>query len=1294
MALPPFFSRLLAMVGFVALSAVAVAAPQPEEGLPLLRIYTRTEYRAQSDFWSGFAHARNGRVYFGNHLGLLEFDGRFWRALVSTLGYCRAIAEGPAGEIFAADDDALGFFPTPDTGEPQWTSLTEKVPATVRPLGRIRNIVRWRGAMWFAAESAVLRWNGEKIDVWPAAAPGAARLFAVGDRLLLQRVGEGLAEFTGRAFQPLARDPLVARGEIIHVAPRGKDLLLVSAGDGLLRLSAQGALTPWLAELPEDVRGAAFTAAITLRDGALACATQAGVLAIFAADGGLLALHTRESGLPHADILSLTEDPAGQLWIGTTNGPTKLDWRARATCFDSRSGLGSTRIRAIARHDGTFYLLNGDGLQRLVPGAPGRPAHFEVDPRGATIDRPTLLLSHAEGLLVVARNGLHLLGADGARQLAAPEGGAVTVVAATHDPARLFIGTAHGILTGRLRGGVWQAEGPLEGFDAELADLVYDADGTLWASTISKGVYRLRAHEGQWLRPDIRQFTAQDGLPANHGAIYAWHSSLGAHFDTAQGMYRYDATHERMEFDRALVAFDARKLVLNPLAAGGGGEIWTNGILTTRDIPYPLARLRARRDGGFDLQRAPVSVHGFFAPGGAYRIFAEPETGIVWAAGERGLLRVETAAYETARALPAPQFTAFTAEGATKIVPLDGTPRKAPLLLNFSREQLTVAYASRTFADPALERFQVRLLGFNPEWSAPTEKTETVYTNLEGGPFTFQVRTVAPDGTVSPPVELTLVVLPPWERTRLAYALYAVALVAGIAAFIRWRLAASRREQARLERIVQQRTRELAAARDEAEAASRAKSTFLAHMSHELRTPLNGIIGYAQVLLKDAAIAGRQRERVNIVHASGLHLLRMINEVLDFSKIEAGKIERHDAPFHFGQLLRELAVAHEAAAHARGLTFALETPSDLPSHVSGDAQKLRQILDNLLSNAVKFTPQGRVTLRVERLESCRAGSPDPAAARAAVGTAGSGDPALHAPSWRFTVVDTGVGLGPEDRARLFQPFEQARSGRPAEPGTGLGLAITLRLVQLLGGELQLESEPGRGSQFSFVLALPAVATPETAARPAQPLTGYAGPRRRILVVDDNAVNRSLLSDLLTPLGFVVAEYASAEEMLAAGPGELRGDLAFLDVKLPGIDGLELARRLRTRGDSRAMPIVFTSASVLTFDRAAAEAIGCPDFLPKPFAEPQLNELLLRLLKLEWQHGAAPVRESPSAAALPRALLEQLLALADSGDIAALRAALAEARRTHAHDVTLGQVETAAASYQLEQVRSLLRTALA
>ena len=559
------------------------------------------------------------------------------------------------------------------------------------------------------------------------------------------------------------------------------------------------------------------------------------------------------------------------------------------------------------------------------------------------------------------------------------------------------------------------------------------------------------------------------------------------------------------------------------------------------------------------------------------------------------------------------------------------------------------------------------MVGWSEQWTAPANTAEMTFNGLAAGSYQFEVRVRDAQGRVSPARTLAFTVLPPWWQTPWAWIGYAVLLLIAIYGVFRWRLAALERRRRALEQLVHQRTAELAAARDQAEAASRAKSTFLAHMSHELRTPLNGIIGYSQVLLKDTAVAGRQRERVQIVHGSGQHLLRMINEVLDFSKIEAGKVERRDAPFAPEQLLRELAVAHEAAAQARGLEFAVETPAPLPAAVQGDAQKLRQILDNLLSNAVKFTRSGRVALRV---------APE------------------GANRWRFTVTDSGVGLTPDDRARLFQPFEQARSGRPAEPGTGLGLAITQRLVRLLGGELTVESEPGHGSTFGFALDLPPVAL-SAAPSAAAALRGYNGPRRRVLVVDDTPINRTLLRDLLEPLGLEVREFASAEEVLAAGPDELRADLAFLDLKMPGIDGLELARRLRARTDTRALPLVLTSASVLTFDPAAAAAAGCHEFLPKPFSEAQLHDILARVLPVEWQREAPPRADSPThpmEAAVPAALAAELLTIADSGDIAALRAAIVAARRDHPDDVTLRQVESAVASYQLELVRRLLRPA--
>jgi len=1254
------------LLPLVVFSATAGAAPAPEQGFPLLRTYTRAEYQAQSDFWSPVVSRRTGLLYFGSHLGLIEFDGRNWRPLVGTMSYNRALAEGPQGELFVADEDALGFFSPPDTGTAKWTSLTDLVPAALRPLGLVRSVRSWGGAIWFCSDRAVLRWREGRFDTWPFAAPATARLFAVGDELLLHRAGEGLFVFDGAGFSPAPRpDPRLKDDLLLHAAPVPGGTLLGLQKGGLLLRDRTGALAPWPHEAGDRLTGGLHLAA-TLRDGAQALVTRTGELLILSSEGRLLAHHTRQNGLPPADILGMAEDRAGHLWLGTNNGPAHLAWRAGVTVFDARNGLGEARTRNIVRHAGELHVLNADGLHRLAPAAQtGEPARFVRDPRADAIDHPQLLLSHATGLLIVSRDGVQRLTATGVETLLAPAGGARTVIASRTQPERLFIGLTTRVLTGTLTDGGWHEDGLLPDIDTELLDLVEETDGTLWVSTVSKGVFRVpRPADGDWRRAAPRHYTVADGLPENHGAIYAWSSSLGAHLDTAQGMYRHNRTADRLEFDAPLVAFETRKVVINPLAGGAPGELWANGILTTREIPYPLMRLLAGPAGGFTLQRAPRDVFAAIAPGGAYRIRPEPDKGVVWARVEKALLRVETSAYGNPPPLPAPLIRQVMAGGADHRVPFAGRPADDPLKLAFSREPMTITYASGAFLEPGLERFQTRLIGFNAVWSAPTAKTEAIFTNLEGGPFRFQVRTLGPAGETSEPVELVFAVRPPWFRRTEAYAGYSLLLLGLIAGYIRWRLGAVRREQHRLEKLVTARTAELAVARDEAETANRAKSTFLAHMSHELRTPLNGVIGYAQVLLNDRSLTGPQRERANIVHTSGTHLLRLINEVLDFSKIEAGRIERSDAPFHPRQLLDELAALHEPAAATKGLAFTVRRPESLPEFVTGDAQKLRQVLDNLLSNAVKFTRQGRVSLTVE-----------PAGASA----------------WTFSISDTGVGLSAAELAGLFQPFAQA-AGRPAgEAGTGLGLVITRRLVELLGGELHVESTPGRGSRFFFTLNLPAAAAPDGSSHPPFPAGRYEGPARRVLIVDDVKLNRDLLADLLAPLGFVSETHVSAEEALAALEGSPPPDLAIIDVKLPGIDGLELTRRLRARPETAHLPIVLSSASVLTFDADAAARAGSNEFLPKPFAVSELVGLLTRLLGLDWTTSSAPAGAA-SGAKLDPALAQTLLSAADAGDVTALRAALAAARTQQPSASSfLDQLEKLAAGYQLERIRQLLRS---
>ncbi len=1306
--------RLVVRVLLLAFGAGASPAPAAasELGRPLVRTYPRSEHKAHAQFHAPF-QSPEGLMYFGNQLAVMEYDGRTWRVLKIPIPFTRALARGPGGDIYVGDEEQIGILAKPDSGEPRFTSLLDRVPADAKPFGFVRDVRAWRGDIYFATDKNILRYRerDRTLRAWPLAGEARNRLFIAGSRLILHRQGEGLHEFSpaDEQFRRLSDAPELARpGSAFVVATAGEQLLLGLGEQGLFTLSARGELTPYPSEADAILRRTSVLTATRLHDGVLAIGTASEGVVLLGPDGKLLRHLTRDTGLPHMTVFGLCEDREGGLWVSTNNAPARVLWRSAATVFDHvTSGITDARATDFARHRGTFYYLSNDGLYRLMPSVdPRQPARFERDPRVDVQTRLSSLLSHSSGLLLGGGRGLQRLTNRGLEILAA-KNDLLGLSASKTDPARVYFAHPRGIGTGVFGAdGTWRDEGDIAGIDADCYDVFEDADGTLWAGTTSKGVYRATraAGAGDWRGAMITRFGPADGLPEDHGSIFLCDTSVGILFDTAHGIYRFDRATSRFVFYRELTAFDSRPLVLNPVVAGAPGELWTNGLATdikTKESPFPLLHLRASPDGTFAAQNSPPEIQDFFAPGAPYRIAWEPASaapphsatgpGILWAKGDNGLLRIDLSRYTSGTLRVAPLVRGLSAEGrdlvlnSTSVPP--GTDRspgqdsRAPfdLTLNYSREPMTITWVSGLFRRNESERFQTRLVGFNDTWSPPTTRNDIAFTNLERGPFRFEVRNVDRQGRPGPAAAFTFYVAPPWPRSTAAYVAYSLFGCALIGGFIRWRLRAGDRERSRLERLVADRTSELRIAKDAADAASRAKSTFLANMSHELRTPLNGVIGYSQVLLKDPDLTPKNRERLRVVQTSGEHLLRMINEVLDLSKIEAGKMELAAAPFHLPQLLRDIAAAMHPRVQQKGLELVFDAAPELPEIVLGDSLKLRQVLDNLLGNAIKFTAHGTVVLSAQR-------------------DAGE--------CVRFSVSDTGVGIGDFDRASLFQPFQQATEGRPPEPGTGLGLAIAFRMVETMGGRLEVETRVGHGSRFFFTLTLPVIASDASQARSAASLiTGYHGRRRKLLVVDDIPTNRHVLRDLLTPLGFEIAEAADGTEALAVAASH-RPDLVFLDLRMPGIDGLELARRLRIRDTSAAPPpnynrplkIIAMSASVLSFDREAAFSAGCDDFLPKPFREDDLLARLGLALHLEWIGNSAQGVSGPSVDShspfqvttrLTRSDLGELLAIAQRGEITALRSRLEE----WAGDPLADALHALAKSYRMERIRELLEQRL-
>ena len=670
---------------------------------------------------------------------------------------------------------------------------------------------------------------------------------------------------------------------------------------------------------------------------------------------------------------------------------------------------------------------------------------------------------------------------------------------------------------------------------------------------------------------------------------------------------------------------------------------------------------------------------------------AKSRTGELWFGGSKGLNVVQP---EKMKANPfkPPIFLTSVAKGGEPLEIGKAPERLDEIRLDWREPFFEFKFVALNYISSKENQYAYMLEGIDKDWYYSGTNPFGRYTGLPGGEYKLRLKGSNNDGVWNEEgISIRVVIDPPFWETWWFYSaiiLFSIVVILSVIYYViklnsevKERKKAERKlweHRDKLEETVKIRTVELKAAKDQAEAANKAKSIFLANMSHELRTPLNAILGFGRNLSRAKDLTPENRKEVDIIRHSGDHLLEMIDEILSLSRIEAGRVELQQAPFDLKRTLEDMAQMIEVRVQAKGLRFDLELDAALPRMVQGDVGKIRQVLINLLGNAIKFTDKGYVILHV----STKPLGSDPARVLL-----------------QLAVEDSGLGIPEEQIDTIFDSFMRGNHTDDKAKGTGLGLAICRSLVDVMDGRIDVASKPGQGSLFTVTVPLELAETSSLDhedGRETQVVGIMPGQTpKRILVADDNADSLVLLTTMLERVGFKLRGVENGESAIEAFKS-WRPHLICMDMRMPVMDGYASTKAIRELPGGERVKILAVTASVFEEQRDEILGAGCDEFVRKPVQEGDFFEIIADLLEVEFIYTDATQAQVPGKASaltvemlskLPPELVSELRQAALVLDRAAM-AELIERVAGHAPETAKG-LQRLVDDFQLERIRELL-----
>jgi len=1013
---------------------------------------------------------------------------------------------------------------------------------------------------------------------------------------------QGLIHYHGGQFSPVLLPDLGHAG-VTSLAYDGHGTLWIGTSNGRLG-RYRGGETQWLG-VEAGIPTASLSGIKVDRHGNVWAGTQGAGLCRLTA--GHVTCYSHKDGLSDDVIRPIYEDREGNLWVGTVNGGVDRFTDGRLVTIGAWAGLAGVYIQGIIEaHDGSIWVGSPTGLSRIVQGR----VEKVVIPGGVAANNVWSLWQSRDGAIWIGtlQAGVFRL-LDGKFDHYTTADGLPTnqVRSMMEDrEGAMWFGAMHGL--SRFKDGKLYSFTKEDGVVPDgIMDIVEDRKGNLWFATL-KGLLRFDGQKFSSIAlPRLGQKeigaivayadamnviwvgTLEGGLlRVKNGKIASITSHNGLFSDSIWALVEDDQGYMWMTSNRGIAR--VRKRELDEFADGKRDQIQSEVF-------------------GVSDGMADTECNGGYPPG-AWRT----HDGRLLFANAQGLVVADPAKIKEERAV-------FPVIVENAVVNGDGQLQNGARVA-VGDGALEFDFAALTYIAPEKVRFKYKLEGFDRGWVEAIGRHTAYYTNIPPGAYTFRV--IAANGSSAwsdSGGSFALYLRPRFYQTVWFATLMAVFFCGILVAAHRLRLRQLKNREVELNALVQQRTAELAAAKEAAEAATRSKSEFLANMSHEIRTPLNGVMGMLE-LANHPELEIEEKEILGMAQDSASALLVVINDILDFSKIEAGKLSFEAAELDLAETIGEATRTMAIRAQQKRLEVAYDIGPDVPKYIVGDAARLQQVLMNLLGNAIKFTEHGEVVLRAT-LEALH------------------GDEA----ELKFSVSDTGLGIPADKQATIFEAFSQADSSVTRKfGGTGLGLTICARIVKLMGGRIWVESESGKGSTFCFTAKFKVGARDNTSsASEGRPILNGTS----VLIVDDNRTNRLILQRVLESWGMRAVAVESAPEAIlllqrASAEGQSFGIL-LTDYRMPDMDGLRLIREVK-----RAPGLVGTAILMVTSEDYNETYARCSELgVRAPLIKPvKHSELLAAVSNLLLPSGASHAPVAPSADDQPSSRVKLRILLAE------------------------------------------------